>query len=71
MNSQDVEEISDAIEKAKESQDKPGMIVAHMTKGAGVSVFEDTCRFHGGQPAPEEYDTAIRELDDKTASLKV
>ena len=71
VNGQDVEEISDAIEKAKESQDKPVMIVAHTTKGAGVSVFEDTCRFHGGQPTPEEYDTAIKELDDKIASLEV
>ena len=47
------------------------MIVAHMTKGAGVSVFEDTCRFHGGQPTPEEYDLAIKELDDQIAALEV
>ncbi len=71
MNGQNAEEISDAIEKAKESQDKPVMIVAHTAKSAGVSAFENTCRFHGGQPAPEEYDTAIRELDDKIASLEV
>lgn len=70
-NGQDVEEIADAIEEAKKSEDKPTMIVAHTTKGAGVSVFEDTCRFHGGQPTPEEYETAIKELDDKIASLEV
>ncbi len=70
-NGQDVEEIADAIEEAKKSEDKPTMIVAHTTKGAGVSVFEDTCRFHGGQPTPEEYDTAIKELDDTIASLEV
>lgn len=71
VNGQDVEEIANAIDEAKKSQDKPTMIVAHTTKGAGVSVFEDTCRFHGGQPTPEEYETAIKELSDKIASLEV
>ena len=47
------------------------MIVAHTTKGAGVSIFEDTARFHGGQPTPEEYEQAIKELDDRIASLEV
>ena len=47
------------------------MIVASTTKGAGVSVFEDTARFHGAQPTPEEYEIAIKELDDKIASLEV
>ena len=71
VNGQDVEEIADAIEEAKKSQEKPTMIVAHTTKGAGVSVFEDTPRFHGGQPKPEEYEQAIKELDDRIASLEV
>lgn len=71
VNGQDVEEIADAIEEAKKSQEKPTMIVAHTTKGAGVSVFEDTPRFHGGQPTPEEYEQAIKELDDRIASLEV
>ena len=71
VNGQDVEEIANAIDEAKKCQDKPTMIVAHTTKGAGVSVFEDTPRFHGGQPTPEEYEQAIKELDDRIASLEV
>ena len=71
INGQDVEEVANAIEEAKKCTDKPTMIVAHTTKGAGVSVFEDTARFHGGQPTPEEYEIAIKELDDKIASLEV
>ena len=71
VNGHDVEELADAIEEAKKNSDKPTMIVAHTIKGKGVSVFEDTNRFHGGQPTPEEYETAIRELDDKIASLEV
>ena len=71
VNGQDVEEIADAIEEAKKSQDKPTMILAHTTKGSGVSVFEDTARFHGGQPTPEEYELAIKELTDRIASLEV
>ena len=71
INGQDVEEVADAIEEAKKCLDKPNMIIAHTTKGAGVSVFEDTPRFHGGQPKPEEYEQAIKELDDRIASLEV
>jgi transketolase len=71
VNGQDVEEIANAIDEAKKSQDKPTMILAHTTKGAGVSVFEDTPRFHGGQPTPEEYELAIKELNDRIASLEV
>ena len=71
VNGHDVEEISDAIEEAKKSTDKPTMIIARTIKGAGVSVFEDTCRFHGGQPTPEQYEIAIKELTDKIASLEV
>ncbi len=71
VNGQDVEEIADAIDEARKSQDKPTMILAHTTKGAGVSVFEDTPRFHGGQPTPEEYELAIKELNDRIASLEV
>ena len=71
VNGQDVEEVANAIEEAKKCTDKPTMIVAHTTKGAGVSVFEDTARFHGGMPTPEEYEQAIRELDDRIASLEV
>ncbi len=71
VNGQDVEEISNAIDEAKKCQDKPTMIVAHTIKGSGVSVFEDTAHFHGNQPTPEEYDLAIKELDDKIASLEV
>ena len=71
VNGQDVEEIANAIDEARKSQDKPTMILAHTTKGAGVSVFEDTPRFHGGQPTPEEYELAIKELNDRIASLEV
>ena len=71
VNGQDVEEIANAIDEAKKCLDKPTMIVAHTTKDAGVSIFEDTARFHGGQPTPEEYEQAIKELDDRIASLEV
>ena len=71
IDGHDVEAIADAIDAAKECRDKPTMIVAHTVKGKGVSVFEDTARFHGGMPTPEEYETAIKELDDRIASLEV
>ena len=67
----DVEAIANAIEEAKKSEDKPTMIIADTVKGKGVSVFEDTCRFHGGQPTPEEYELAIKELNDQIAALEV
>ena len=56
-------EIEDAIKKAKESKDRPTVIVAHTIKGKGVSFMENQSSWHGKAPNDEEYKTALEELN--------
>ena len=71
VNGHDVEQLCDAVELASAMKNgKHTMIVADTIKGKGVSVFENQVRFHGGQPTPEEWETAYTELNGKIAELE-
>jgi len=41
---------------------KPTLILAHTTKGKGVSFMENNLEFHGMAPTPEQFQTAMAEL---------
>lgn len=43
-------------------QGKPIFVVAHTTKGKGVSYMENTYAWHGAAPNREQYEQAMREL---------
>jgi transketolase len=49
---------------------KPNLVMAHTTKGKGVSFMEDLAAWHHRVPSDEEYRAAIAELDEAEASLK-
>ncbi len=70
VDGNDVAQVGDAVELAKEQKGRPTMIVAETVKGKGVSVFEGQVRFHGGQPTDEEWQTAFREIDQRIAGLE-
>ncbi|MEM0139412.1 MAG: transketolase [Ferroplasma sp.] len=64
IDGNDINEVVDAIEKSKKSQDKPVFIVANTIKGKGVSYMENNPKYHGNPPANEqEYKQAIREIE--------
>lgn len=65
-----VEQISDALQRAKEIKEKPTLIVAETVKGKGSSVFENQIRFHGGKPTSKEYDTAFEELNSRLRKME-
>lgn len=56
------EEILSAIEKAKNRNGKPTVIIANTVKGKGVSFMENVCGFHGVAPSEEEAAKAAEEL---------
>lgn len=70
IDGHDVEQIKDAIEKAKTVKGKPTMIVCHTTKGKGVSFMENQYGWHGTAPNQEQRDQAIAELDAYLAGLE-
>lgn len=58
----DHDELIEAFDEAEKAKDKPTVIIAHTTKGKGVSFMEDTVLWHYRTPQGEEYEAAINEL---------
>jgi len=53
----------DSIENAKKTKNgKPSIVLAHTTKGKGVSFMEGTNKYHGKAISDEEYKLAMEEL---------
>jgi len=48
---------------------KPSLVIAHTTKGKGVSYMEDEIKWHHGVPTQEQYAQAITELDATIAAI--
>ena len=57
-----IPDILAALKECGETKGRPSMIIAHTTKGKGVSIFEDQVKFHGVTPTTEEYQQAVKEL---------
>jgi transketolase len=60
-----IPQILDALKMCGQTQGRPSMIIAHTTKGKGVSIFEDQVKFHGVTPTAEEYQQAVKELQSR------
>jgi transketolase len=61
IDGHNISEISNAIEKAQQS-DKPFAIIANTIKGKGVSFMENNAGWHGKAPNDEELENALKEL---------
>ncbi len=59
----DFDQIEDTLKKAIEVRDKPVAIIAHTTKGKGVSYMENQVGWHGKAPNEEEFAQAMKELE--------
>ncbi len=62
INGHNMRQVIEALDLAEEIHSKPTIIIAHTTKGKGVSYMENDHRWHGAVPKPEQYDQAIAEL---------
>lgn len=67
IDGNNLDEIEDAVKKAKECKGKPTAIIAKCIKGKGVSYMENAVNWHGAAPNEELYNTAVAEL---TQALK-
>lgn len=69
VNGNDVEELLAAFSSLPFEKGKPSVIIAHTTKGKGVSYMENQLKWHHGVPSNEEYELAQQELDELLLTL--
>ena len=62
IDGHNMNEIIEALNKAKTIKGKPTAIIAKTIKGKGVSFMENKAEWHGKAPKEEEYKKAINEL---------
>lgn len=62
IDGHDINQIINALNKAKTVKGKPTAIIAKTIKGKGVSFMENIADWHGKAPKEEEYNLAIKEL---------
>lgn len=63
IDGNNIEEILQAFETARNTKGKPTVIIAKTIKGKGVSYMENQVGWHGKAPNQEEYEKAIKELE--------
>lgn len=69
INGNDFDELEKAFD-AFEKRSKPFAIVMKTIKGLGVSYMENAVDWHGKAPNQQEYEIAVKELDEKLAQLE-
>lgn len=63
INGHNMRQILEALDEALEIHSQPTVILAHTTKGKGVSFMENTAKWHGQVPNADEFARAKAELE--------
>jgi transketolase len=63
VNGNDIDELKAVFASLPFEKGKPSVIIAHTTKGKGVSFMENELKWHHGVPNKEQYEQAQQELD--------
>ena len=71
VDGHDVEQLCDAIDKAKVTKGKASIIIANTVKGKGVSFMEGLAAWHGQTPNSEQFVKAFEELNAARKDLEV
>ena len=64
INGHSTRQIVEALELTREIHDRPCVILAHTTKGKGVSFMENQSYWHGNVPNDEQLAQALNELQE-------
>ena len=70
IDGHDFDQIEAAVNKAKQTKDKPTVIIAKTVKGKGVSFMENKVGWHGKAPNADEYKIAMDELSAQLKALE-
>lgn len=70
MNGDDMEEIVRTFRSIDYTNRQPHLLIAHTTKGKGVSFMEGVAGWHHGIPNAEQYEQAVREISERIENLE-
>ncbi|WP_336218714.1 transketolase [Citrobacter amalonaticus] len=62
QNGNDMHQVADTLMLSRHLKGKPVAIIAHTTKGSGVSYMENNGDWHSKTPSAEQYQQAMEEL---------
>ena len=62
IDGHNLEQVVDALEKAREQDGSRTVVIARTVKGKGVSFMEDNPEFHGKAPNADQLEQALQEL---------
>jgi transketolase len=63
VDGHDLKALKEAFGSMPFEAGKPNLVIAHTTKGKGISFMENSVKWHHGVPDKEQYEIAIAELD--------
>jgi len=69
VDGNDTQALAEVFRQVPFETGKPNLVLAHTTKGKGVSFIENSVKWHHRVPTDEEFDSAWRELDQARAQL--
>lgn len=71
VDGHNIEKLSQTLKGLPLEKGKPSFIIAHTTKGKGISYMENVLKWHHGVPTKEQYDLAMEELDTQLNELEI
>ncbi|WP_026713884.1 transketolase [Flavobacterium daejeonense] len=70
VDGHNIEKLSQTLKGLPLEKGKPSFIIAHTTKGKGISYMENVLKWHHGVPSEEQYQLAMDELDKQLQELE-
>ncbi len=65
LDGHNMRQVLESLDEAADIHDAPTVLIAHTTKGKGVSYMENRSTWHGKAPTREQYEQALAELGGK------
>ena len=69
VDGHDFDELKKTFDAMPFAEGKPNLVIAHTTKGKGVSYMENVLKWHHGVPSEQQYQEAITELDSAMVTI--
>lgn len=65
MNGDDILSIVDTLESIDYNNHQPHLLISRTTKGLGISFMENVAKWHHGVPTEEQYEMAVKEIEQR------